>query len=240
MWSLAAGERSVQRVLQYPVCQVVVTDDYAHLVGPHSGLSTKELTGSGWAAGAMLQAAAGAVLQGGPMTELRDRARDLAEVDAIDAQSLITAVREAMRPDPSAPESHELATRLLGDALAALTPMDEEGLLVNAVVDYVETDRRVRRVSQITEEFAISERSLQRVLARRVGLSPKWLIQRRRLQEAAERLRHDGQIDLARVALDLGYADQAHFGRDWRAVTGLTPGAFAAEPHQTDPPRVEP
>ena len=64
------------------------------------------------------------------------------------------------------------------------------------------------------------------------GCTPKWLIQRRRLHEAAERLSGEERPDLARVAADLGYADQAHFGRDFRAVTGLTPGAFAAEPRR--------
>ena len=88
----------------------------------------------------------------------------------------------------------------------------------------------MRRVGQICEKFAITERTLQRLTARRIGLSPKWLIQRRRLHEAAERLRDTDRPDLARVAADLGYADQAHFGRDFRAVTGLTPGVFAAEP----------
>lgn len=230
VWSLPAGERTVQRVLQYPVCQVVVADDDAHLVGPHTGLATKELTGTGWAAGAMLQPAAGALLHGGAMTGLRDAERDLAGLDRIDAAPLIAAVREAMRPDPADPARHAEATRLLGDALAPLRPMDEEGLLVNAVVAYVEHDPAVRRVGQIAEKFAVSERSLQRILARRVGLSPKWLIQRRRLHEAAERLRTDEQLDLARVAAELGYADQAHFHRDWREVTGTTPAGFAAEP----------
>ena len=49
----------MQRVLQYPVCLLVVAHDYALLVGPSTGLSTQELTGSGWALGTMLQPAAG-------------------------------------------------------------------------------------------------------------------------------------------------------------------------------------
>jgi AraC-like DNA-binding protein len=56
-------------------------------------------------------------------------------------------------------------------------------------------------------------------------------VQRRRLHEAAERLSSAEPPDLARVAVDLGYADQAHFTRDFRTVTGLTPGEYAAEPH---------
>ena len=43
----------------------------------------------------------------------------------------------------------------------------------------------IERVSQDCEKFGLSERSLQRLTARRIGLSPKWLIQRRRLHEAA-------------------------------------------------------
>ena len=33
---------------------------------------------------------------------------------------------------------------------------------------------------------------------------------------------------MADVAAELGYADQAHFTRDFSAVTGMTPGRFAA------------
>ncbi len=110
-----------------------------------------------------------------------------------------------------------------------MLPVDDEGLLVNAVVEYVEGDPDVHRVGQVCDKFAMTERTLQRLTARRIGLSPKWLIQRRRLHEAAERLADKDRPDLARVAAELGYADQAHFARDCRSVTGLTPGAFAAE-----------
>ena len=108
--------------------------------------------------------------------------------------------------------------------------LHEAGALVNAIVEYVEGDTGVQRVGQVCDKFAITERTLQRLTARRIGLSPKWLVQRRRLHEAAERLTAGDRPDLARVAADLGYADQAHFGRDFRTVTGLTPGEFAAEP----------
>ena len=82
-------------------------------------------------------------------------------------------------------------------------------------------------VAQVCEEFDLTERALQRLVRRRIGITPKWLIQRRRLHEAAERLRV-GAGNLAAVAADLGYADQPHFTRDFQTVTGMTPGAFAA------------
>lgn len=235
VWALPDGEVSVQRVLQYPVCQVVVGSDGGLLVGPHRGLGTERLTGSGWAVGAMMQPAAGLALAGGPVTTLTDVRRDLATVPGLDGAGLLAAVAEVMGPGPSDVERQQEACGLVAAALAALAPVDDEGRLVNAVVEYVEGAREVHRVSQICAKFDIGERALQRLTGRRIGLSPKWLVQRRRLHDAADRLRRDGEVDLARVAAELGYADQAHFTRDFRTVTGLTPGEFSAEPRGPQP-----
>lgn len=233
VWSLPDGERSVQRVLQYPVCLLVVSHEYAVLVGPTTGLSTQELAGSGWALGTMLQPAAGSLVWDAPVDGLTDRAVPLEEASGLDGAGLVARIRETVGDDPGDPVRQQAAVAAVERTLAGLLPVDEEGELVNAVVEHVEGDSDVQRVTQVCEKFAIGERSLQRLTARRIGLSPKWLIQRRRLHEAAERLAGDGRPDLAGVAADLGYADQAHFGRDFRTVTGLTPGEYAAEPRPT-------
>jgi AraC-like DNA-binding protein len=236
VWSLPEGHRSVQRVLQYPVCLLVIAHDYALLVGPSTGLSTQELSGSGWALGTMLQPAAGSAVSGGSVDALTDRTVPLDQAPGLDGAALEAAVRQAVSDDPDDRQRQQAAVAVVESALGGLLPVDEEGELVNAVVEYVEGDSDVRRVGQVCEKFAIGERSLQRLTARRIGLTPKWLIQRRRLHEAAERLSGEERPDLAAVAADLGYADQAHFGRDFRAVTGLTPRRFAQEP-RPQPPR---
>ena len=228
VWSLPPGTSTVQRVLQYPVCLVVVAHDYARLIGVHTGLSTRELTGTGWAVGALLQPAAGFLLLRRPVRELTDGFVDLAAVPGLDGARLTRAVRDAAGPDPADPDRQRAATALLEDALRPLLPVDEEGRLVNAIVAAVEDDPAVRRVGEVCERFGLGERALQRLCARRLGLHPKWLIQRRRLQEAAAALREQ-DVDLAGIAADLGYTDQAHLTADFRTVTGLTPGAFAAE-----------
>jgi AraC-like DNA-binding protein len=235
VWSLEPGRRTVQRVLQYPVCQLVIAPDYAHLVGPRVGMSTKELSGTGWAFGAMLQAAAGAMLLGGPMTGLVDRDLDLVDVPGLDAVPLIAAVRETLAERPTDPERQRCAATLVEGALRPLLPIGEEAGLANALVDLVESDPAPTRVADLAEGMAMSERSLQRLAARRIGLSPKWLIQRRRLHDAAGRLRRPDRPPLSRLAAELGYADEAHFVRDFRRVTGLTPGAFSAEPRASVP-----
>ncbi|MCZ2828261.1 helix-turn-helix domain-containing protein [Modestobacter sp. VKM Ac-2986] len=226
VWSVPPGAEAPQRVLQYPVSLIVVAHDYARFYGVVSGLSTTTLTGEGWAVGVMCAPAAGTLLARGSMTRYTDRHVDVREVLGAAGEELVTRVRTAMTPAPADPAAHAAAVTAFEDALRPLLPVDEEGLLVNRVVEFVEGDRDVVRVSQVCERFDLSERALQRLVHRRLGLTPKWLIQRRRLQEAAERLR-SGPVDLAELAAQLGYADQPHLTRDFGQVTGTTPRQFA-------------
>jgi AraC-like DNA-binding protein len=226
VWSVPPGAEAPQKVLQYPVSLLVVSGEYARFYGVVSGLSTTTLTGKGWAVGLMCEPAAGFLLAG-PMAGYTDRFVDLPEVLGPPGTELVERVRAAMAPDPAATEAHRTAMAAFGDALRPFLPVDREGSLVNRMVAFVESRSDVTRVREVCDEFALSERALQRLLLRRLGLTPKWLIQRRRLQEAAERLR-SGATTAAEVAAALGYADQPHFIRDFSRVTSMTPGEFAA------------
>jgi AraC-like DNA-binding protein len=75
----------------------------------------------------------------------------------------------------------------------------------------------------VAEALGVEVRSLQRVFRRYVGVSPKWVIRRYRLHEAAERLKDPRPAALAELATSLGYADQAHFAREFKQVIGQTP-----------------
>ncbi|GAA6525377.1 helix-turn-helix domain-containing protein [Intrasporangium sp. DVR] len=227
VWDVPLGRESPQRVLQYPVCLIVVSPEYARFYGVVPGLSSTTLVGRGWALGLMLQPAAGHLLTGRPVREVTDRFVDLESVTGLSGIRLADRIRDVMDDDPRDERRRTEARGLVEDHLASLMPVDEEGRFVNAVVEAVETTPELLRVDDLCERLDIGERTLQRVLHKRVGISPKWLIRRRRLQEAADRLR-DREADLAGIAVDLGYADQAHFTRDFRAATGLTPGRFAA------------
>lgn len=103
---------------------------------------------------------------------------------------------------------------------------DPRGARVQAIADRILADRTLVRVSDLAVQVRMSERELQRLFREYVGVSAKWVIQRYRLHEALERIERDG-TGLANLAADLGYTDQAHFSRDFRALVGVTPGAYA-------------
>src|SRR4051812_2231462 len=88
------------------------------------------------------------------------------------------------------------------------------------------TEPAIQRVEQLARAAGYSERTLQRLFREYVGVKPKWVIERIRLHEAAERMA-DGQRDWPAVALDLGYFDQAHFIKAFKAVVGRSPADYA-------------
>jgi transcriptional regulator GlxA family with amidase domain len=89
-------------------------------------------------------------------------------------------------------------------------------------------DRTLVRVDQVAREAAMSTRSLQRLFAGYVGLSPKAVLARYRLQDAAASIDAGEVTDLAGLAAELGWFDQAHFSRDFRSVVGMPPSAYLA------------
>jgi transcriptional regulator GlxA family with amidase domain len=97
-----------------------------------------------------------------------------------------------------------------------------------AIVRTMLEDPAVVRVDELAERHAMSPRTLQRLFRRYVGVGPKWVIQRARLHDAVDRIDTRRVTDLATLALELGWFDQAHFTRDFTALVGQSPAAYAA------------
>lgn len=95
-----------------------------------------------------------------------------------------------------------------------------------ALVDLIRTDRSVLRVDDFAGRAGLPTRRLQRLFLEYVGVSPKWVIRRYRIQEAIERAA-GGRPDWASLAADLGFSDQAHLVREFTAVIGMAPAAYA-------------
>ena len=98
--------------------------------------------------------------------------------------------------------------------------------LINRIVDRIIADRSITKVDHVVSHFNLSKRTLQRIFHAYVGVSPKWVIRRYRLHEATEKMAAE-VLDWPRLALDLGYFDQAHFIKDFRAIVGQSPTEYA-------------
>jgi transcriptional regulator GlxA family with amidase domain len=87
------------------------------------------------------------------------------------------------------------------------------------------------RVAEVAARVGWSDRHLEKRFRAETGLSPKEAARVVRFDRARRVLiARTGARDLAGLAADLGFADQAHLTREWRAFTGLSPtGWLAAE-----------
>jgi AraC-like DNA-binding protein len=219
-WHLEPGRVSRQDVIAFPACNLVVEPSMVGLAGPTTRRSSRDLTGSGWAVGALLLPAAVPQLGVEP-GRLRDsyRAMELPEL----REGVVTAMAGAGSPQQRRAAAVEAFADWVVDHLA---PSDDEGRLANAVARLVDEDPEMVRVADVATSLGVSVRTVQRLASRYIGVPPSAMIRRRRLQEAAQRLREQPGTELAALAAELGYADQAHLAGDFRTVLGLTPSRY--------------
>lgn len=148
---------------------------------------------------------AGGPALGVPLSELRDRRVAISELGLDPREELCGDA------DPRA------VPRLLAAAAARLVAGGSPDSAVQAAAGRLLDP--MQRVEALAADLGFSERQLRRRFLGSVGYGPKTLQRVLRLRRflAGERR------DLARAALDAGYADQAHLARECLRLTGLSP-----------------
>jgi AraC-like DNA-binding protein len=127
--------------------------------------------------------------------------------------------RHVLQPSADA----ERAARAAEFLRERLPPPDGNVALLQAMVLRIEAHPELIEVGQLAHEFDVNVRRLQRLFREYLGVSPKWVIRRARLLEAAERIREGQVSSFAQLAAALGYFDQSHFARDFKQIVGCSP-----------------
>ncbi|MEL6544335.1 MAG: helix-turn-helix transcriptional regulator, partial [Myxococcota bacterium] len=189
----------------------------ARVVGVWTRLWTRTLSETGHVFGVKLRSGCASAILGAPIARLNNTIAPL----------------EELLPDAPAPcevLSHSgVATNAVERLSAWLErngSVSEENRLAHRAIRLIEEDVELTRVESVARSLSLSVRALQRLFRDHVGATPKQVLRRHRLQEAAGTIERGEELSLAQLAMELGYSDQAHLTRDFKAMVGKSPGEF--------------
>lgn len=203
------GEPYRQSIAPSPNVHLTFRDGTALVNGIASERQVKVLQGSGGVFGVKFRPGCFRPFLRAPVSTITDRSIDAGEVfDRV----------------PPGPVEVETVEQFLRTNRPEPDPKTEQ---VANIVARIAARPDIARVATVARDLDLSVRRLQRLFAEYVGIGPKWVIRRYRLQEVTERFAAGAEIDWAPLAADLGYADQAHFARDFKAMFGEPPTSYA-------------
>jgi AraC-like DNA-binding protein len=166
--------------------------------------------------------AAGALALFGDVAELNDAVVPLEEVLGGHGARVIERLAETATWEERLRLLDEVLGR--GEAVPALSP--EVAWLRRQLA----ASNGQARVEPLMDETGWSRRHVTERFRRQLGLSPKAYARLLRFEHATSLLgRPAADRTLADLAMEAGYYDQSHLTRDFVALAGMTPGAYAAE-----------
>ena len=220
-WDLRGRPPFRQAILPHPCVHIVFEPGRSAVWGIADGQTSHHLQGLGEVVGVKFRPGAFSPYSALPALELTGKVVSFAEALGPGGEEL-AAAGEACA---TALERIALVEAFLRERRP---PPDRGVQTVVAVAEAMRDGPIDLRVADVATQHGLSMRSLQRLFRAHVGVSPKWVLQRYRMHEAAERMAAGEETDPAALALDLGYFDQAHFGNDFRRYVGVPPAAYAA------------
>jgi AraC-like DNA-binding protein len=183
------------------------------VAGPDTGPASVEQVAGAVTVGVRFRPAAGGLVLGLPLSELRDQRVPLKDV----LPGPAAALTAALPPAEAAARMLGLAGRLVADSAADPAMARAATLLRDPAI----------RTEDVADHVGLSERQLRRRSHAAAGYSPKTLQRVLRFQRFVRLLDASAALpDLAAAAARTGYADQPHLTRECRALSGYTPAAL--------------
>ncbi|WP_345214939.1 AraC family transcriptional regulator [Georgenia halophila] len=222
------------RVLGDPVAHLTVEDADGELHG-HAmpaalvhGVVTRVFTVDLPVAGRV----SGLAFRPGGLAALRDVDAGELTSRVVDASEVlgpgVAELRTAVLAEPDEPARLRLfleyAAELLAPRLEQIADDPGYGTVREAVA--LMRGRGQVTLAPVASAVHVSPRTLQRLFAHYVGVSPLWVLRRYRLQDAARAIDSGDGADLADLAASLGFSDQAHFTRAFTGVIGVPPSRY--------------
>lgn len=98
--------------------------------------------------------------------------------------------------------------------------------IVKATIDVLLLTKGRISINSIVKQDLSKRRQLERKFAKQIGISPKQLGKVIRLQSALKILLNEDSQNLTNIAYQSEYYDQAHFVKDFKEFTGVSPKDF--------------
>lgn len=156
-----------------------------------------------------------------PVAELQDKAVKLADLFGIKSSQ---PEKEIMAATNNIERIKHIETFLL--SLLA-EPRIADAVTKNCV-DAIIQSRGQMGVVELAGKVNVNRRNIERRFTSVVGMSPKQLSRAVRLQAALKMLGEKNFTSLTSLAYENGYYDQAHFIKDFKEFTGMSPKSFFA------------
>jgi AraC-like DNA-binding protein len=128
--------------------------------------------------------------------------------------------------EPILPE--QMANVLNQELRQLIKPHTNEVSIVNRCLDLIFSRKGNLEVAELLNHISITERQLQRLFNRYVGLAPKFYCRIVRFSHIFS-LMEQQDASWVEIALESGYYDQSHFIRNFKAFTGEDPSAYLFE-----------
>lgn len=226
-WVARSGAAAAPSPIVVDACSdvVVIGDAAPHVAGPATRTHFVRIPAHATVVGIRFRPGATRAVFGCDASELRDADPELRAVCGRSA----SAVDELSVTDDTDAKRAALE-RWARDRLEAR--LDRDALVLRAAHALV-ADADLT-VAALADALGWSARRLHREITATCGYGPKLLQRIVRLQRALRLARRRAMTNrrptLAMLALDAGYADQAHMTRDFRDLTGFTPRELLARP----------